>query len=81
MLGYDQNPIVIFNPLSYLDLQSGLHGLDEYLQCTSTGGTGIGERKEDPPIACETLRPSINILERQGVSSIAVLSRLASRTL
>lgn len=38
MLGVDQNPVVIFNPFSYKDLQDRLIGLDAYLECTSTGG-------------------------------------------
>lgn len=76
MIGYDQNPIVIFNTLSYAQLQEGLQGLDEYLECVSTGGTGFGQRNNpNPSTSCESIRPGIPELERQGVSSIAVLTR------
>ena len=78
MLGYEQTPVVIFNPFSYQELQERLIGLDDYLQCTSTGGTGIVSSEIDIKtfkINCEKLRPSIIELEKQGVSSIAVLSR------
>lgn len=75
MLGYDQNPVVIFNPYSYADLQDMLIGLDAYLKCTSTGGMGMKESGDPDPVYCEQLRPSISLLEQQGVSSIAVLAR------
>ena len=67
MLGYDQNPIIIFNPFSYSSLQADLQaqGLDDYLQCMSTTTS----------VSCESKRPGIRELERQGVSSIAVLTR------
>lgn len=77
MMGYDQNPVVIFNPFSYAELQADLQaqGLDDYLQCISTGGTGIGQNARDPSVNCEARRPSIKQLEDQGVSSISVLTR------
>ena len=76
ILGYNQNPIIVFNPYSYAELQIGLIGLDAYLHCTSVGGTGIGNTQGDSSsMDCESKRPSIQLLEDQGVSSIAVLSR------
>lgn len=73
MLGYDQNPVVIFNPLSYRQLQSRLVGLDTYLECISGAGTGDMPSGQDS--SCEQYRPSVQVLEEQGVSSIAVLTR------
>lgn len=76
MLGYDQNPVVIFNPFSYRELQSKLGGLDEYLECISGAATGDMDTGRD--FSCELIRPSIRELEEQGVSSIAVLTRSAT---
>ncbi len=73
MLGLDQNPIVVFNPYSYLELQSQLHGLDKYLECVST--IGMGEVENSQGETCESIRPTVDDLEKQGVSSIAVLTR------
>ena len=75
MLGYDNTPTVVFNPYSYRQLQDslGLARLDEYLRCVSTaakGGSGGGGAEY-----CESMRPTISDIERQGVSSVAVLSR------
>ena len=33
IMGYSQNPIVVFNPYSYSELQALLSGLDSYLRC------------------------------------------------
>ena len=76
MLGVDQNPLVIFNPFSYKELQNGLINLDKYLECKST--IGMGEAENNMGQTCESLRPSIKELEDQGVSSIAVLTRCKS---
>lgn len=73
MLGTDQNPIVVFNPYSYYELQSQLSGLDRYLECVSTVGTGESESLNGE--TCESIRPYIEKLENQGVSSIAVLTK------
>lgn len=73
MLGTDQNPLVIFNPFSYKYIQDNLIGLDRYLECTST--IGMGDEDNTLGETCESIRPSIQELEDQGVSSIAVLTR------
>lgn len=73
MLGVDQNPLVIFNPYSYRELQTKLTGLDRYLECVST--IGMGEIENTDGETCESKRPVISELENQGVSSIAVLTR------
>jgi hypothetical protein len=73
MLGNNQNPIVVFNPFSYAEIRDKLSGLDFYLECISSVGTGEAE-----PVSgenCETFKPTIPQLEMQGVSSIAVLTR------
>lgn len=75
MLGTDQNPIVVFNPYSYYELQSRLSGLDEYLKCLSQFGSDDASARQATGETCESIRPYVDKLEEQGVSSIAVLTR------
>lgn len=80
MLGYNQNPTVIFNPYSYSELQSLLTGLDAYLDCVS-GPDGRDAAATASSQSCESIKPTVAILEQQGVSSIAVLTRCDSLSL
>lgn len=75
MLGTDQNPIVVFNRFSYAQLQANLRGLDAYLECISGDGTGDFPSSSDRTESCDSIKPTIDEIEEQGVSSIAVLSR------
>lgn len=67
-----QQSTIVYNPYSLaqiLDKLSQNAGLERYLECISTGVVPEGVQ------GCDPLLPRIPEFDRQGVSSIAVLSR------
>ena len=59
-------PKLVYNPYTYSQLVAAMATLDEYLACISTSSS-----HED----CVSLRPSLPVLEVQGVSTMSVFVR------
>ncbi|KAJ1466247.1 hypothetical protein T484DRAFT_1756794, partial [Baffinella frigidus] len=59
-------PKLVFNPYTYNELLASMNGLDSYLSCISSVGSHG---------SCADMKPSKPILERQGISTMAVFVR------
>lgn len=70
MVDASNQPFVIYNPYSYQELQDLATGSDAYLACMSSKTYVHGNAGAD----CGSLRPTVPVLETQGVSVLTVLT-------